>query len=71
MVYNTMSRERRRRDKARMKRKARKLYPHDPNAKLADHLTTCSCAMCCNRRKIEGPTRQEKLTDDLNDESNS
>lgn len=63
-----MSRERRRRDKARMKKRARQAYPQYPGAeKLADHIKNCSCAACCNRRQLEGPTRQELLKDDLED----
>lgn len=33
------------------KKRARKLYPHDPKAKLANHLAHCSCHMCGNPRK--------------------
>jgi len=49
-----MSRSQRRADKRRMKAKARRIYPHDKNAKLADHLTPCSCYMCGNPRKHFG-----------------
>jgi len=58
-------RRRRRNDLDRMKQRARKLYPHDTNAKLANHLTSCSCWGCRNQRESEGPTRQERQKDDL------
>lgn len=38
----------------RLKTKARRLYPEDPKAKNANHLTACSCAMCGNGRKHFG-----------------
>lgn len=61
-----MNRVKRRRDKARMKKRAKKVYPWwDEAYKVADHIKLCSCFMCCNRRKIEGPTRQEIRKDDL------
>ena len=34
------------------KKLARKIYPHDEQAKLANHLKSCSCHMCGNPRKI-------------------
>ncbi len=43
-------RSRRRHDAARMKARARRIYPHDKAAKLADHLAQCSCPMCGNPR---------------------
>jgi len=49
-----MSRSQRRSDKRRMKAKARRIYPHDKNAKLADHLAVCSCMGCGNPRKHYG-----------------
>ena len=49
-----MSLAQRRADKARMKAKARRIYPHDKQAKLADHLAVCSCHMCGNPRKHYG-----------------
>ncbi|MFK8252655.1 hypothetical protein [Ancylobacter terrae] len=52
-------RARRRRDLMRMKAKARRVRPYNPSAKDAEHLATCSCWMCCNRRRIDGPTLQE------------
>jgi hypothetical protein len=52
-------RSRRRADLARMKAKARKLYPHDHQAKAADYLAVCSCAMCGNPRRYE---KSERLT---------
>lgn len=54
-------RARRRRDLARMKAKARRVYPEVPQApKWADHLTVCSCWMCGHRRRLDGPTMQER-----------
>lgn len=45
----------------RMKAKALRIYPHDPKARLADHLAQCSCHMCGNERRHFGnPTVQEK-----------
>ena len=47
--------------KARVKAKARRVYPHDGQAKSADHLAVCSCWMCGNPRKWYGePTMQER-----------
>lgn len=51
---------RRRRDLARMKARARRVYPHDENGKFAEHLAKCSCWMCGNARKHEGDTIQER-----------
>jgi hypothetical protein len=54
-------RSRRRADLERMKAKARKLYPHDPKAKNANHLAACSCWMCGNPRPVTGEsTIQER-----------
>ena len=47
-------RARRRADLARMKAKARRLYPHDPKARSANHLAVCSCWMCGNPRRLRG-----------------
>jgi hypothetical protein len=59
MVYHP--RARRRAHLARYKAKARKLYPHDPQATLANHLAVCSCPMCGNpRRHFQEKTRQER-----------
>lgn len=60
-------RRRRRKDLDRMKCRVRKIYPHDPQAKLANHIHNCSCDGCCNLRKTEGPTRQERNADDLDE----
>lgn len=35
---------------ARMKKRARKVYPHDPTARNANHLQCCSCYCCGNPR---------------------
>lgn len=52
------NRAERRRQLRRMKARARKLYPHDPKARNADHLAVCSCWMCGNpRRYSNGPER--------------
>jgi len=54
-------RARRRRDLARMKDKAHRVRPWSPRAvKEAEYLAACSCWMCCNRRRIDGPTVQER-----------
>lgn len=69
-----MGRARRREDSKRMKAKARKIYPHDQEATLADHLAQCSCVGCGNARRHKGEvTRAEekaelKLKEELNDE---
>jgi hypothetical protein len=39
---------------AAMKAKARRIYPHDPKARAANHLKVCSCWMCGNQRNIRG-----------------
>ena len=53
-------RERRIRDKLRMKARAAKMYPHDPKRRAADNLAVCSCWMCGNPRRYFGHrTRQE------------
>jgi hypothetical protein len=44
-------RSRRRLDAARMKSRARRIYPRDKAAKLANHLANCSCAACGNPRR--------------------
>lgn len=55
-------RARRRRDKARMKAKARRIRPYAPHAdKAADHLQVCSGPCCGNPRRWLGePTMQER-----------
>ena len=46
------------------KKLARKIYPHDEQAKLANHLKSCSCHMCGNPRKIwNADTIQEMRMD--------
>jgi hypothetical protein len=48
-------RERRRRDLARMKAKAMRLFPSlDDATRIADHLAVCSCWMCGNPRRYFG-----------------
>lgn len=68
---NSPRRARRRRDLARMKRKAKMIYPWDTKAKDADHLAVCSCMGCGNpRRHFGGETLQERkarLEDELDD----
>lgn len=50
------ARARRRRDLARMKAKARRLWPDDPNAHtLANNLAFCARMCCANPRRWEGP----------------
>lgn len=47
-------RARRRQDLLRMKAKARRIYPHDKKASLANHLAFCSCLCCGNERAWTG-----------------
>ena len=62
------SRRRRRRDLARMKAKAKRIFWWWPGAiKWANHLKGCSCWGCRNLRQTEGPTRQERQADDLDE----
>jgi len=66
MSKTEAKRERRRRDLERMKAKARRIYPHDPKATLAEHLKSCSCWMCGNPRrhmKSDRLTLQERKLD--------
>lgn len=61
-----MSIARRRADLARMKAKARRIFPHDPKARHANHLRDCSCVICGNPRKYFGErTLQEQRADDV------
>ena len=56
-------RARRRRDLARKRHEARRIYPHDLKARAAEHLKVCSCWMCGNRRRqgaSEALTLQER-----------
>lgn len=54
-------RARRRRDLARMKAKAVRVYPDQPKAvKWADYLAVCSCDLCNHSRRLLGPTMQER-----------
>lgn len=46
----------------RMKKKARKIYPHDKRASWANHLQGCSCFMCCNPRHSWANSGKSKLT---------
>lgn len=55
-------RERRIRDRLRMKAKAARIYPHDPKRRHADNLAVCSCHMCCNPRRNDFLGRRDKLT---------
>lgn len=50
MVAPKSKRARRRRDLARKKCEARRIYPHDPKAKAAEYLRVCSCWICGNPR---------------------
>jgi len=60
-------RGRRRRDKRRMKRKARRVWRGvDMPERWADHLAVCSCPLCGNPRRHWGErTRQELIADDI------
>ena len=57
-----MHTDRRRRDKARMRRRARRLYAGCTLPEMyADRLTSCSCVLCGNpRRHFKALTYQEK-----------
>lgn len=56
--------QRRRQDSARMKARSRRIYPHDPKARLADHLAACSCYSCGNPRyHFNELTMQERRAD--------
>lgn len=60
-MANEPKRARRRRDLARMKAKARRVYPDKPQAtKWVDHLAVCSCFVCNHSRHFLGPTMQER-----------
>lgn len=60
-IMKSSKRALRRHQKARVKAKARRIYPHDRAAKSADYLAVCSCWMCGNPRKWYGePTMQER-----------
>lgn len=50
---------------ARMKKRALRLYPHDTQAKNANHLAVCSCFMCGNPRRYfkNEKTMQERRAD--------
>lgn len=52
----------RRHDLDRMKRKAREIYPHMPDAQWANHLKGCSCHMCRNPRRSHFHKGDQKLT---------
>lgn len=64
MKADVPKRSRRRMDRARMKGRAVRVldlmkFPASKAGYWADNLAKCSCAMCCNNRRFEGPTRQE------------
>ena len=55
------ARARRRRDLARMKAKARRLWPLDPDAhKLANNFAFCTRMCCANPRRWEGPPLRDQ-----------
>jgi hypothetical protein len=60
-----MKREERRRAKANKLKRCLKiaywLKEQKTPRKYVDNMKKCSCYMCRNIRKVEGPTRQEKL----------
>lgn len=54
---------RRRRNKYRMKAKAKRVYPGWKEAyKWADHLAGCSCSMCGNPRNSVWGNKKSRLT---------
>lgn len=61
-MFREPKRARRRRDLARMKAKARRLWPDDPGAHtLANHLQWCRRGCCANARRFWGElTIQER-----------
>ncbi|MGQ2989930.1 MAG: hypothetical protein ACT6RD_08180 [Brevundimonas sp.] len=59
MIGKEEKRQRRRRDLERMRQKARRVRPHDPTAKYAEHLAVCSCWMCGNPRRF---AKTDRLT---------
>lgn len=64
-MANGHGRARRRTDAARMKAKARRIYPHDKQGTAADHLAVCSCRMCGNPRRWWGDvTMQERRAEE-------
>lgn len=46
--------------KGRLKERAVRLYGFPKAIRYADNLTPCSCPMCGNRRRHDGPTLQER-----------
>jgi hypothetical protein len=66
-------RQRRRRDLLRMKARARRIRPHDPRAKQAEYLASCSCWMCGNPRhrakteRLSLPERKAAMAADVED----
>lgn len=67
-MYKEKSRERRRRDLLRMKKKAIKyFYFKDPRLaiKNANHMSVCSCFMCGNPRRYLGHKTLQELKSDL------
>lgn len=55
-------RDRRIRDRLRMKMKAARVYPMDPKRRDADNLAACSCHMCRNPRRNGFLGRHDRLT---------
>ena len=47
-------RAQRRHDLDKRKKRARHIYPHDRDGKLANHLAICSCPICGNPRRHFG-----------------
>lgn len=51
-------RAQRRKHKFRMRRRARRIFPHWDNIdKVADHLHYCHCPYCRNPRRLKGHPR--------------
>jgi hypothetical protein len=61
MAHHKTGRAWRRHDAARMKAKARRIYPHDAEAKSANHLAICSCMGCGNPRAWWGSLTLQEL----------
>jgi hypothetical protein len=63
MKPSSDKRAKRRIAQARMKARARKLYPQDLKARLANNLAACSCHMCGNPSHY-GEVSMQKLRAD-------
>jgi hypothetical protein len=65
MMMKSMLRAERRIALAKKKRESLKIYPWHKDAKLANHLASCSCWMCGNPRKYWGEKTMQEIKADL------